>query len=354
MSPIISVVIPVFNAASYLPFTLRNIIEDQFQTMAPTDWEVIIVDDGSTDGSHLAAEPWKARFPESVHIIRKQNGGVSAARNCGLDAARGRYVYFMDSDDILLRGSLQPLCERAVTDGVDMMKFMFRQISADEYTALTGDVPQAAISPESIRVMDTKAYIEESNGMSEPKIQTSTWQSIYRREMLVNNSVRYDEELTVGEDEVFTWSAIRHAKTIGFTGEELFLYHQREGSISHADNRTRQERFQMERIRFCGKIIGVLKAAESLMSEQVFAHVNRNYLFGYYHSVIDLIVMGFPMRTIYRAMRLYRQLGGDVHPGRPRFTPFYDKHNQPAGVKLRRLAVAFLLGTFVKLPPVGK
>ncbi len=107
--PAISVVMPVYNARPYLPFTLRNIIVDQFGEMKPEEWELIAVDDGSSDGSHLEIEPWIEKYPQSVKLIRKSNGGPSSARNAGLAAARGTYVYFCDSDDIILRGALPRL-----------------------------------------------------------------------------------------------------------------------------------------------------------------------------------------------------------------------------------------------------
>lgn len=347
--PLLSVVMPVYNTRGYLPFTLRNIIVDQFSTMRPKEWELIVVDDGSTDGSHLEVEPWAELFPQSVRLIRKQNAGVSAARNAGIAAARGRYVYFIDSDDILMRRALPRLLDLALKGDADVVKFMFRQISTEEYIRLTDSVPEADIPTDSTRYIGVSEYLEETRGMTMPKIHSSTWQTLYRRQLLADNNVRYNEELTVGEDEVFTWTAMRYVSTVCYSTAEVFLYHQREGSISHADNCEREEKYQLERLKFCGHIISVIDRIKDRMSPEVHLQVCRNYTFGYYHTIIDYIVLGFPMRTIYRSMRSYQKLGGDVHPGRPRFTPFYDSKEQPLSVKIRRMFVAYVLGSIVWL-----
>ena len=350
-APVISVIMPVYNTRTYLPTTLKNIVEDQFSTMQPLQWELIVVDDGSTDGSHLEVEPWIARFPESVKLIRTPNQGVSTARNTGLAAARGRYIYFADSDDLILRGTLAKLLQLTEESDPDVIKFLFRQISTEEYGRLASDVPSAELSADSLSFYTIGEFMEATHGLSRPMIHTSTWQSVYKRRLFTDNKLGFDPTLTVGEDEALTWNAMLHVRTVAYTPAELFLYHQRAGSISHATDSEREERYQFNRIAFCGKMISILGRVKDsgIMDTKTWQNTSRNYMFGYYHSIIDLIVKGFPLLTIYKAMKLYRSYGGDVHPGRPRFTPFYDKAELPRSAKRRRLLVAYGLGTLIKL-----
>lgn len=350
-APVISVIIPVYNTRKYLPNTLKNIVEDQFSTLQPQQWELIVVDDGSTDGSHLEVEPWIARFPESVKLIRTPNQGVSTARNTGLAAACGRYVYFADSDDLILCRALPELLQLSEASDPDVIKFLFKHISTEEYGRLAGNVPQAELGSDDVSVYTIGEFMEETYGLSRPMIQTSTCQTIYKRSLLIDHNLGFDPTLTVGEDEALTWNAMLHVHTVAYTPAKLFLYHQRAGSISHADNSEREERYQFNRIEFCGKMISILGRVKDagMMTPEIWRNTSRNYMFGYYHSIIDLIVKGFPLSTIYRAMKLYRSYGGDVHPGRPRFTPFYDTAEMPASVKRRRLLVAYGLGTLIKL-----
>lgn len=350
-TPDISVIIPVYNTRKYLPNTLKNIVEDQFSTLQPQQWELIVVDDGSTDGSHLEVEPWIARFPESVKLIRTPNQGVSTARNTGLAAACGRYVYFADSDDLILSRSLPKLLQLSEASDPDVIKFLFQHISTEEYGRLAGNVPQAELGSDDVSVYTIAEFMEETYGLSRPMIQTSTWQTIYKRSLLIDNNLGFDPTLTVGEDEALTWNAMLHVHTVVYTPSKLFLYHQRAGSISHADNSEREERYQFNRIKFCGEMISILGRIKDagIMDPKIWQNTSRNYIFNYHHSIIDLIVMGFPLSTIWKAMKLYKSYGGDVHPGRPRFTPFYDKVEMTPVVKARRLLVAYVFGTLLKL-----
>jgi len=93
MVPLVSIITPAFNAEGHLPAALASVLEQTF-----VDWELIVVNDGSTDGT--AAFLDTLDHP-SIRVINQSNGGVSAARNTGLDAARGRYVTFLDADDRL-------------------------------------------------------------------------------------------------------------------------------------------------------------------------------------------------------------------------------------------------------------
>ena len=91
--PLISVVVPVYNVRPWLRRCLDSVLAQTF-----TDWECILVDDGSTDGSGAVCDEYAARDPRFT-VIHKENGGVSSARNAGLDAAKGEYIQFLDSDD---------------------------------------------------------------------------------------------------------------------------------------------------------------------------------------------------------------------------------------------------------------
>lgn len=351
VEPAISVVIPVYNARPFLSFTMKNIVEDQFLAMTSAQWEVIVVDDGSTDNSHLEIEPWVAKYSDSVRLIRTPNQGVSSARNTGLSAARGEYVIFIDSDDILLSNSLAWLLKNVMPNKPDVIKFMFQQISSKEYFDLNRSVPSAELSSADIEYLDCKEYLAKTHGLSLPMIHTSTWQTIFRRQLLIDNGLGFDPSLTCGEDEVMTWSVIPYVRTVAYTPAALLLYHQRDGSISHPLTSKNIVKYHFERIKFAGKMIALLNLIETanILDARILGDIYRNYQFVYYHSTITLIVMGFPLRIIYRAMKLYRSYGGDVHPGRPRFTPFYDSSQMRRRTKWRRFIASYLLTSLVRL-----
>ena len=105
---LLSYIIPLYNTEAYIVRCLRSIIA---QDLPEGGYEVIVVDDGSTDGGRELVEALAAEHPQ-VRLLSQTNAGVSAARNKALDAARGRFVQFVDSDDYLAEGMMQPLFKR--------------------------------------------------------------------------------------------------------------------------------------------------------------------------------------------------------------------------------------------------
>lgn len=97
MTPKLSIIVPVYNAEAYINECVDSILNQTFQ-----DFEILLVDDGSRDGSAAIADKYAASFPDKIRVFHKPNGGASSARNLGLDNARGKYIGFVDSDDIIL------------------------------------------------------------------------------------------------------------------------------------------------------------------------------------------------------------------------------------------------------------
>lgn len=102
-SPLVSVVIPVYNVEQYLEKCIASVINQTF-----TDYELILVDDGSTDGSGDLIDEWSQR-DDRIRVIHKDNGGLSSARNCGIETAVGKYLTFIDSDDYVAKEYLEVL-----------------------------------------------------------------------------------------------------------------------------------------------------------------------------------------------------------------------------------------------------
>ena len=106
----VSVIIPVYNRAGMLERSVRSVMEQSL-----SDWELILVDDGSTDGSAGICDGFVAADPR-IRAFHKQNGGVSSARNLGLDEARGEWLAFLDADDRFYPDALEKALARAQAD----------------------------------------------------------------------------------------------------------------------------------------------------------------------------------------------------------------------------------------------
>lgn len=114
--PLISVIVPVYNAERFLPYCVDSLVTQSYQNI-----EILLIDDGSTDGSPAICDRYAEKDPR-VRVIHQDNGGISRAQNAGLDAARGDYIAFADNDDILDRRNLEILYKALTETGADMSK----------------------------------------------------------------------------------------------------------------------------------------------------------------------------------------------------------------------------------------
>ena len=101
-NPLVSVIIPVYNGERYLSDTIGSVI-----AQTEKDWEIVAVNDGSTDHSQAILEEFAMKYPDRIRVISVSNGGVSRARNTGVSEARGTYIAFLDQDDLWMPQKLQ-------------------------------------------------------------------------------------------------------------------------------------------------------------------------------------------------------------------------------------------------------
>lgn len=212
-----SIVVPVYNVEAYLDECLRSL---QGQGMA--DFEVLCVNDGSTDGSRALLAEWEKRFPQ-MRIIDRENGGLSAARNTGLDAAHGEYVLFADSDDWVETNALEILDTnlRLPTSDLrplDMVCFACRRTDNDAADALPSE-----------EACGWDYYNRHALEHREVPF-VCVWQRCYRRQFLLDNALRFHEGI-LHEDNEFTPRACLAAKRMKVIPDVLYHYRVRPGSI---------------------------------------------------------------------------------------------------------------------------
>src|SRR4051812_27875179 len=192
-SPMVSVVIPAFNVAEYLPATLRSILAQTF-----TDLEVVVVDDGSTDDTPAILDAVAANDPRVRPIHRPANLGRSAARNHGIDLARGTWVCPMDADDLWFRGRLRELVAAS------------EQYPAVE--AFTDDLIEFTVRPDGGIDLGQR-YVSRVSwwmGGTHP-LRLGPWfrdrechmRAFIRRDLIERHGIRFPEELSAGEDLAF-------------------------------------------------------------------------------------------------------------------------------------------------------
>lgn len=205
-----SIIVPIYNVELYLEQCLESLrIQDY------SDYEVICVNDGSTDSSRKILTAWETRMPQ-MRVIDRANGGLSAARNTGLQAATGDYVVFVDSDDWVEASMLSKLAK--VTDGNDMVCFACRRTDNNAHDTL---------QPEQSGGWE---YYNRHALEHREVAFVCVWQRCYRREFLIENGLRFREGI-LHEDNEFTPRVCLKAEKTKVIPDVLYNYRVRPGSI---------------------------------------------------------------------------------------------------------------------------
>lgn len=205
-----SIIVPVYNVKQYLEQCLESLQAQDYK-----GYEVICVNDGSTDGSREVLTRWESLYPQ-MRVIDRVNGGLSAARNTGLKAVIGDYVVFVDSDDWVESTMLSRLA--ASIDNEDMICFACRRTSNGAFDTLASEQT------------DGWSYYNRHVLEHHEVPFVCVWQRCYRREFLEENNLRFREGI-LHEDNEFTPRACLKSKRVKVIPDVLYNYRIRSGSI---------------------------------------------------------------------------------------------------------------------------
>lgn len=183
---IISIIIPVYNVEQYLDKCIKSVLSQSYQ-----DFELILVDDGSIDSSGMICDEYAGK-DERVKVFHKENGGVSSARNFGLDNATGEWISFVDADDYVEEDYLSNMV-MSIHDDIDII--------------VGGFVPSGNEFPP--HKMEDKKYSHLDIGIFLTKILGdmeigTPWAKLFRSKVIVSNKLRFDKKIHFNEDSLFT------------------------------------------------------------------------------------------------------------------------------------------------------
>lgn len=228
----VSIVIPAYNASQYIVECLNSIVEQNLE-----EYEIIIVNDGSKDNTQEICEQYISQNAGvNVKLISQSNAGVSAARNRGIEAATGKWVLFVDADDMLLQPVFTHLDE-AETKNADIIMF--------EYTR-SKNILQAKDCQ--TKFIDSELFIRcalrypkycksiQSSYNIDPYLNWSCWGKLFRRAWLVNNDIRFPQGIFTSEDCVFLLRAYSNNPKILVTDVTMYYYRVNEQSVTHTFN----------------------------------------------------------------------------------------------------------------------
>lgn len=206
----ISIIVPVYNVELYIERCIRSILGQTFK-----NFELILVDDGSIDSSLSICK--RFLFDKRVNVYHKENGGISSARNFGLDNMTGDYVCFIDSDDYISANYLSTLYKLLNDNDADIAQCEFTKFYTDEDPIVTKNISN-------IKVYKNENIMKEyfKQGDSEIRIHHNVWCKIYKKEIFDN--LRFNEEI-VYEDLAIIYLLLSRAKKFAITNEVNYFYY---------------------------------------------------------------------------------------------------------------------------------
>lgn len=211
----ISIIMPVFNAVKYIDTVIKSILSQTYQK-----FELIIVDDGATDGTSEICQKYAAEN-QCIKYVKQQNKGTCAARNRGISIAVGEYITFSDHDDEYLPDYLKIMIEKAEKENLDVVKC---GVYFEETYANGNNVTRIETFKEG--TLSRKELIKKYNSL--PVCYFGVWNSLYRTKMIRKNRICFSENMRHGqEDFCFNTELIPHISNIGFTSYCLYKHYRR-------------------------------------------------------------------------------------------------------------------------------
>lgn len=273
--PKISVIVPVYNTEKYIQKCLESIVN---QTMK--DIEIIVVNDGSKDKSEDIIEQFIKNNKSNIKIkyYKKKNGGLSDARNYGVQKATGEYIAFVDSDDYIKKGLYKEL-EKYIDKKIDLIKFKIETVNETGKTIkkLDGPIFEEKSGEEAFKILcTTDKFLEVA----------CTY--LYRREFYINNKFKYRVG-TYHEDFGLTPLIIVQAKIVVSTNTYGYCYLQRENSITSIENEEKETK----------KAYDVLKHYDNAISKLNNININNEtklLVKRYYTNTLLLKALGLKGR----------------------------------------------------------
>lgn len=219
-NPTFSIIIPAFNCEHYIGITLESILEQNF-----TDYEIILVNDGSTDNTLSICRNFESRNT-NITCINKDNEGVAIARNKALEIAKGNYILFIDADDIIYTGSLSHINNILQNQNIDFLKFEYNTI----------DTKGELLFPNYNRVF-RKKFIDKDYAprffMDHiMKDEYFMCMHVFKRKIIEDNKLSFLAHCTINEDTLFITQYLTHTSFCYYTDKIIYGYRKHEGAAT--------------------------------------------------------------------------------------------------------------------------
>lgn len=215
MTKKVSVIIPVYNAEKYLNDCLESVFNQDYNNL-----EIICVNDGSTDNSQRILEKYRNQYPYVFKLLYQNNSGAPAARNLGIKAADGEYLYFFDADDIM--------SEKAISNLVSAAEEYDSDITVGNYMIIPNKIVK---NVDYIHTLSKRNLFLHNNRFLCSAINPLPGNKLFKRELVIDNKIMFSP-INVGQDLNFYLKCLFYANSICLCNDVVFLYRIVYGSIS--------------------------------------------------------------------------------------------------------------------------
>lgn len=217
---LVSIIVPIYNVADYLDNCISSACNQTYKNI-----EIILVDDGSTDKSPEICDNW-AKKDHRIKVIHKENGGVSSARNAGLDVANGKYISFLDGDDEYISNTLETALDK-FDDSVDLVSFGYTIVSPDKKENISFEE----------KTYNNISQADKLNFIAGPFFQFAlgwnVWNNIFSKSVITKYKLRFPTSHNMAEDQFFCMLYYSHCNNIRVIQNQLYVYFRRDNSLTN-------------------------------------------------------------------------------------------------------------------------
>lgn len=224
-TPKISVIVPVYKAENYLHRCVDSLLAQTFQ-----DFEILLIDDGSPDRSGEICDEY-AKKDKRVRVFHKENGGVSSARNLGLDNARGEWICFVDSDDWVEEEMFATIC--SFIQSKEQIDILFWGFQYDYSQVYEGKKRKTKKELQYVYCDTVESILGNCYWLEKKELFGWTWNKLFRREIIQSKKVRFDPTVSLHEDHLFTLDYVRYVKNLMVMSYYPYHYRIVNGSLMH-------------------------------------------------------------------------------------------------------------------------
>lgn len=292
----LSIVVPAYNASDFIEVCLDSLLD---QGIPAEDYEILVVNDGSTDNTAEIVDQVSRENPR-VRLIQQENGGNGAARNTGLDTAQGEYFYFIDADDYLARGVLGPILEFSENNQLDMLGFGTRRVKDSHQN----QPEPLQIDWSEIPVLEGIDFIAGHN------YEAEVWWYMSRRSYLAEQEFRFYDRKFI-QDSFLTPTLLSGAKRLAYVPWNVHRYRMSENSITRRKSPDHFRKHFEDMIFAVGKLTALIHKLEDRLHADHPALLRLNVKQQRYAflAIIRFIRSGLPVSEFRPILRQFRDHG---------------------------------------------